>query len=120
MDPVVLEALKLMDDLEGVRTAMAMLAAEGKLPAPVASPTRPDSAPEPEDPAPATSPEPPPMTGGAPSGAAGAAGGSSGSAALYALVIAIAALAGGLCGRVQVIPVRWRSVTIVALNERPG
>jgi hypothetical protein len=59
--------------------------------------------------------------GGAPSGgAAGAGGGGGGSAALYALMIALAAVAGGLCGRVQLVPVRWRSVTIVALNERPG
>ena len=114
------EALKLMDDLAGVRAAMAMLAEEGQAPAAAASPPRPDSVPAPEDPSPAPSPEPPPLTGGAPSGAAGAASSGGGSAALYALVIALAAFAGGLWGRLQLVPVRWRSVTIVALNERPG
>jgi hypothetical protein len=35
-------------------------------------------------------------------------------------MIALAALAGGLSSRLQLVPVRWRSVAIVALNERPG
>ena len=62
-----------------------------------------------------------PFTGGAPSGAAGSALSSgNGSTALYALVLALAALAGGFWGRVKLVPVSWRSVTIVALNERPG
>ena len=43
-----------------------------------------------------------------------------GSAGLYALMIAIAAFAAGLWGRLQLVLVRWRSVAIVALNERPG
>jgi hypothetical protein len=58
----------------------------------------------------------------APSAAAGSAssGGGGGSGVVYALVIALAALAGGLSAKLEIIPVRWRSVTIVALNERPG
>ncbi|MET0973185.1 MAG: hypothetical protein ABWY95_07180 [Thermoleophilaceae bacterium] len=114
------EALKLMDDLAGVRVAMAMLAEEGQAPAAAASPSRPDSVPAPDDPSPAPSPEPPPMTGGAPSGAAGGGSSGGGSAALYALVISRAAFAGGLWGRLELVPVLWRSVTIVSLNERPG
>jgi hypothetical protein len=35
-------------------------------------------------------------------------------------VISRAAFAGGIWGRLQLVPVHWRSVTIVALNERPG
>lgn len=61
-----------------------------------------------------------PVNGGAPSGAAGSALSGGGSTALYALLIALAGFAGGLWGRLQEVPVRWRSVTIVALNERPG
>jgi hypothetical protein len=114
------EAIKLMDDLAGVRAAMAMLVEEGQIPG-VDGPRSPrESAPSQEDPAPGASTEPPPLMSGAPSGAAGAGGGGGGSAALYALVLALAALAGGLCGRVLLVPVRWHSVTIVALNERPG
>ena len=114
------EARKLMDDLAGVKVAMAMLAEEGQAPAAAWSPPRSDSAPAPEDPSPVPSPEPPPLTGGVPSGAAGAGSSGGGSSALHALVIARAAFAGGLWGRLQLVPVRWRSVTIVALNERPG
>jgi hypothetical protein len=114
------EALKLMDDLAGVRAAMAMLAEEGQAPAAASSPARRDSVPPRDDPSPAPSPEPPPLSGGAPSGAAGAGSSGGGSAALYALVISRAAFAGGIWGRLQLVPVHWRSVTIVALNERPG
>jgi hypothetical protein len=115
------EAIKLMDDLAGVRAAMAMLAAEGHAPGATQVPSRPDSAPAHEHPSPVPAPEQAPLAGGAPSGAAGAGpSGGSGSAALYALVIALAALAGGLWGRLELVPVRWRSVAIVALNERPG
>jgi hypothetical protein len=114
------EALKLMDDLAGVRVAMAMLADAGQAPAVAGSPSRSDSAPDSDDPSPAPSPEPPALTGGAPSGAAGAGSSGGGSAALYALVIARAALADELWGRLQLVPACWRSVTIVSLNERPG
>jgi hypothetical protein len=114
-------ALKLMDDLAGVRAAMAMLAEEGHGPVAAATaPPRTRSAPVSQTPSPNPSEEAPPQAGGAPSGAAGAASGGGGSAALYALMIAIAACAGGLWGRLQLVPVRWRSVAIVALNERPG
>jgi len=118
-EAVLREALKLMDDLAGVKAAMAMLAEQGQAPpaAAGASSHQPDSAQR----APTHSPEPsPPPGGSAPSGTAGAASSGTGSAALYALVIALAALAGGLWGRLLEVPVRWRSVTIVALNERPG
>jgi hypothetical protein len=116
------EALKLMDDLAGVRAAMAMLAAGGQAPAAAgaAPPSPPDSVPAPDDPSPAQSPDSPPLSGGAPSGAAGAASSGAGSAGLYALLLALAAVAGGLWGRLQLVPVRWRSVAIVALDERPG
>jgi hypothetical protein len=97
-----------------------MLADEGQAPGAATSPERRDSAPTREDPSPAPSPEPPPLPGGAPSGAAGAGSSGGGSAALYALLITVAAFARGLWGRLQLVPVRWRSVTIVALNERPG
>ena len=114
-------ALELMDDLAGVRAAMAMLAEERGGPAAAATaPTRSRSLPMSETPSPEPAEEAPPMTGGASSGAAGSASGGGGSAALYALMIAIAACAGGLWGRLQLVPVRWRSVAIVALNERPG
>ena len=115
-------ALELMDDLAGVRAAMAMLAEEGGGPAAAATaPTRSRSLPSvPRLLRPTPAEEAPPMTGGASSGAAGSASGGGGSAALYALMIAIAACAGGLWGRLQLVPVRWRSVAIVALNERPG
>jgi hypothetical protein len=115
------EALKLMDDLAGVKAAMALLAEAGQAPGAAGSSPRPHSAPASEDPAPAApAPDSPPSTGGAPSGAAGAASSSTGSAALYALLIALAAFAGGLWGRLQLVTVLWRSVAIVALNERPG
>ena len=114
------EALKLMDDLAGMRGPMTMLAAEDQAPAVGVSPSRPDSAPSREDPSPAPSPELPPLPGGAPSGAAGAGSSGGGSAALYALLITVAAFARGLWGRLQLVPVRWHSVTLVALNERPG
>jgi hypothetical protein len=113
------EALRLMDDLAGVRVAMALLAEAGQAPAAAGSPSRSDSAPAPDDPSPAQSPEPP-LTGAAPSGAAGACSSSGGSASLYALVVARAACAGGLWGQLQLVPVSWRSVTLVSLNERPG
>jgi hypothetical protein len=115
------EALKMMDDLAGVKAAMAMLAEQGQAPAAAGGRPRPDSIPLSEDPSPAQSPEQaPPAGGGAPSGTAGAGSSGSASGALYALVCALAALAGGLWGRLLLVPVRWRSVTIVALNERPG
>jgi hypothetical protein len=116
------EALKLMDDLAGVKAAMALLAEIGQAPGAAGPSPQPDSAPASQDPAPAApAPDAPPSTGGAPSGAAGAAASSSsGSAALYALLIALAAFAGGLWGRLHLVTVRWRSVAIVALNERPG
>jgi hypothetical protein len=115
------EAVKLMDDLAGVKAAMAMLAEKGQAPAPAGvPPTRPDSAPAPDDPSPVPTEDLPPLTGGAPSGAAGAASSGGGSAGLYALLIARAAVACGLWGRLELVPVRWRSVAIVALDERPG
>jgi hypothetical protein len=121
-EAVIREAIKLMDDLAGVKAAMALLAAQGQAPAAAQLPSGPTSRQTSEDPVPAQAPEPAPLAGGAPSsGAAGAApSGGSGSAALYALMIALAALAGGLGGRLELLPVRWRSVAIVALNERPG
>ena len=114
------EALKLMDDRAGVRAAMTMLSAEDQAPAGGVSPSRPDSGPAPKDPSPVPSADPPPLTAGAASGAAGGVSSGGGSAALYALLITVAAFARGLWGRLQLVPVRWRSVTIVALNERPG
>jgi hypothetical protein len=100
---------------------MEMLAEEGLGPAAATAPAPPRSAPVvPEIPSPTPTEEAPPQAGGAPSGGAGAASGGGGSGALYALMIAIAACAGGLWGRLQLVPVRWRSVAIVALNERPG
>lgn len=113
--------LKLLDDLAGVRTAMAMFANEGHRPAAAATP-EPSSASAQEGSSPVKAePEQSPFTGAAPSGAAGSAPSSgNGSAALYALVLARAAFTGGLWGRVKLVPVSWRSVTIVALNERPG
>jgi hypothetical protein len=121
---VLREALKLMDDLDGVRAAMAMLAEHGQAPAAARVPSRPDSVPasSQDDPSPTGVLQGPasPTSGGGPSGAAGAGSSGNGSAALYALVIDPAALAGGHWDRLLLIPVRWRSVTIVALNERPG
>jgi hypothetical protein len=119
---VVRQAIKLMDDLAGVKAAMALLAAEGQAPGAAQLPSPSSSTPHSQEPVTAQAPEPAPLAGGAPSsGAAGAApSGGSGSAALYALMIALAALAGGLWGRLELVPVRWRSVAIVALNERPG
>jgi hypothetical protein len=115
------EALKLMDDLAGVKAAMAMLADAGQGPGAAGPSPRPDSGPASEDPLPAAhAQDSPPPTESAPSGAAGAASSSGGSAALYALLIALAAFAGGLWGRLQLVTVLWRSVAIVALNERPG
>jgi hypothetical protein len=116
------QAIAMMDDLAGVRTAMAMLAAEGQGPAARATSRHEHSGAAQEDPSSALSADPAPLTGGATSGAAGSApsGGGGGSGAVYALLIALAALAGGIWARLQIIPVRWRSVTIVALNERPG
>jgi hypothetical protein len=110
-----------MDDLAGVKAAMAMLADAGQAPGPAGSPPQPDSGTASEDTAPASgAPEQAPTTDTAPSGSAGAASSSGGSAALYALLIALAAFAGGLWGRLQLVTVLWRSVAIVALNERPG
>jgi hypothetical protein len=121
-EAVLRQAIKLMDNLAGVKVAMALLAAQGQAPRAAHLPSQAHSRPTSEDPVPAQAPEPAPLAGGAPSsGAAGAApSGGSGSAALYALMIALAALAGGLWGRLELVPVRWRSVAIVALNERPG
>jgi hypothetical protein len=119
-ETVVREALKLMDDLAGVKAAMAILAQEGQAPAAAGPPTRPTSVETRNDPAPDPTPQQAPPTGSAPSGSAGAASSSSGSAALYALLIALAAFAGGLWGRLELVPKRWRSIAIVALNERPG
>jgi hypothetical protein len=113
-------ALKLMEDLAGVRVAMTMLAAEDQAPAAGVSPPRPDPGPAPDGPSRVPSPDPPPLTAGAASGGAGGVSSGGGSAALYALLVTVAAFARGLWGRLQLVPVRWRSVTIVALNERPG
>jgi hypothetical protein len=113
------EALKLMDELGEMDAVMAILRDDGQRPAGGVPPSQRDSDPDADDPSPAPSPEPPPMTGGAASGAAGAAS-SGGGSALYALTTAPAAFAGGLWSRLQLVPVRWRSVKIVALNERPG
>ena len=113
------EALRLMDGPLGLKAVMAILAADGRGPASAVSLSRPDSDPAPADPSPAPSPEPLPLTGGAASGAAGAAS-SGGGSALYALLFVAAAFAAGLWSRLQLVPVRWRSVAIVALNERPG
>jgi hypothetical protein len=120
VDAVVRHALKLMDDLTGVKAGMALLAREGRAPAAPGSAPRPDSAPVRHDPNPPPAYEQPPPTGGAPSGAAGSTSSGGGYAAQYALLIAFAALAGGLWARLQLVPVLWRSVAIVALNERPG
>jgi hypothetical protein len=117
---VVREALKLMDDLAGVKAAMAILAEEGQAPAAAGRPSRPNSVQTRNDPAPDPTSQQAPPTGSAPSGSAGAASSGSGSAALYALLIALAAFAGGLWGRLELVPKRWRSIAIVALNERPG
>jgi hypothetical protein len=120
-EAVLREALKLMNDLAGVKEAMAMLAEQGQAPNAARTSPRPDSVPASGRPSPAPSSEQGPLAGsGAPSAAAGGASSGTGSAALYALVIDPAALAGGLWARLQLVPVRWRSVTIVALNERPG
>jgi hypothetical protein len=112
------EALMLMNGPLGVKAVMAVLAADGRGPASGVSTSRPDSDPA-NDPSPAPSPEPLPLPGGAASGAAGAAS-SGGGSALYALLFVAAAFAAGLWSRLQLVPVRWRSVAIVALNERPG
>jgi hypothetical protein len=114
------EALQLMDDLSGVRVAMELLAEHGQAPGAAARLARPNPDSDSQDPSPVMSLDPVPSSGGAPSGAAGAASAGSGSAALYALVVALAALAAGLWGRLQLVPVHWRSVALVALNERPG
>ena len=113
------EALSLIDEPLGVQAVMAILAADGRGPASAGSTSRPDSDPAPAEPSPAPSPEPLPLTGGAASGAAGAAS-SGGGFALYALLLVAAVFAAGLWSRLQLVPLRWRSVTIVALNERPG
>jgi hypothetical protein len=113
------QAIGMMDDLAGVRDAMEMLAAaKGQGP----SPDRPKSVVAGELLAVAVSGDAAPPSTDAPSGAAGSApsGGGGGSGAVYALLIALAALAGGLSAKLEIIPIRWRSVTIVALNERPG
>ena len=117
-DPAFGQALKLMDDLAGVKAAMAMLEA-GRAPG-VAPPAPSGPGSGRQDPAPAPSPEAPPFAGGAPSGAAGPAPSGGGSAALYALMFALAAAVLGLWGRLELVPVRWRSVAVVALVERPG
>jgi hypothetical protein len=109
-----------LDDFAGVRAAMTMLSAEDQAPGADVSPSRPDSGPAPEDPTPVPSPDPSPLSGSAGSGAAAGVSSGGGSAALFALLITVAAFARGLWGRLQLVPVRWRSMTIVALNERPG
>jgi hypothetical protein len=119
-DAVFRHALELMDDLAGVKAAMALLAREGRGPVAPGSAPRPDSSPVRHDPTPPASYEQSPLTGGAFAGAAGSASSGGGNAVHYALLIAIAALAGGLWARLQLVPVLWRSVAIVALNERPG
>jgi hypothetical protein len=113
------DALTLLDEPLGAPAVMAILAAGGRGPATVVSTSGPDSDAAPADPSPAPSPQPLPLTGGAASGGAGAAS-SGGGPALYALLFVAAALAAGLWSRLQLVPARWRSVTIVALNERPG
>jgi hypothetical protein len=120
VDAVFRHALKLMDDLAGVNAGMALLAREDRAPAAPGSAPQPDSAPVRHDSTPLASYEESLPTGGAPSGAAGSTSAGGGSAAHYALLIAFAALAGGLWARLQLVPVLWRSVAIVALNERPG
>jgi hypothetical protein len=116
------QALKLMDDLSGVRAAIELLAQHGQGPGAAAPAPRPTSDPASPDssPVPSADLDPAPYSGGAPSGAAGGAASSGGSAALYALVVALAALAAGLWSRLQLVPIHWRSVALVALNERPG
>jgi hypothetical protein len=116
------QMIAMMDDLDGVRTAMAMLAAvDAPGQAAATSSRRPNSGAVDEQPSSALSADSAPLSGGGPSGAAGSApSGGGGSGAVYALLIALAALAGGLWASLEIIPVRWRSVTIVALNERPG
>jgi len=116
------QAIAMMDDLAGVRTAMAMLAAaKGQGPAAATPPRPPNSGAARDQPSGVVSYEPDSLTGGAPSGTAGSApSGGGGSGAVCALLLALAALAGGLSARLEIIPVRWRSVTIIALNERPG
>jgi hypothetical protein len=119
-DAVFRQALKLMDDLAGVKAGMTLLAREGKVPAAPRSAPRPNSAPVRHDLTASQSSEQSPLTGSAPSGTAGSASSGGGFAALYALLVVVAALAGGLWARLQLVPVLWRSVAIVALNERPG
>jgi hypothetical protein len=113
------EALKLMDDLAGVKAAMAMLTERGREPA-QAPPAHGGSGSQKGGSDHLPSAEFPPLAGGAPSGAAGSASSGTGSAALYALMIVLAASVLGLWGRLQLVPVRWRSVAVVALVERPG
>jgi hypothetical protein len=117
------QAIGMMDHLAGVRDAMEMLAAaKGQGPGAGPSPDRPKSGVAGELLAVAASGDAAPPNTHAPSGAAGSApsGGGGGSGALYALLITLAALAGGLSAKLEILPIRWRSVTIVALNERPG
>jgi hypothetical protein len=42
------------------------------------------------------------------------------SAALYAILIALSALALSQFGRLQLMPARWRCAAFIALLERPG
>ena len=115
------QAIKLMDDLAGVKAAMTMLAEAGRAPSTGAPAAPGGHGSDEEAPDPAPSSEAPPLAGGAPSGAAGSpAPSGGGSAALYALLFALAAAVLGLWGRLQLVPVHWRSVAVVALVERPG
>jgi hypothetical protein len=121
VDPELGQAIKLMDDLAGVKAAMTMLAEAGRAPSTGAPPAPGGHGSDEEAPDPAPSSEAPPLAGGAPSAAAGSSAPSGGgSAALYALMFALAAAVLGLWGRLQLVPVHWRSVAVVALVERPG
>jgi hypothetical protein len=65
------------------------------------------------DPAPAT-PAPPPA------GSATASASGSTAMTLYAVLVAFSLVALSRFGRIQVTPVRWRSVAFITLLERPG
>jgi hypothetical protein len=112
------QALKRLDDLAGFRsTVEPLLGKQGQAPISDSS-TRPRSAPQP-----ATAlirPDSSPSGGGSQASGAAGSGPSGGGGALFALLIALIASVGLLWGRLQLVPVRWRSVAIVALVERPG
>jgi len=112
------QALKRLDDLAGFRPAMEPLGKQD--PPPIGDPsTRARSAPQPAV-ALIGSHDSSPSGGGSQASGAAGSGPSGGGGALFALLIALAASVGLLWGRLQLVPVRWRSVAIVALVERPG